>query len=138
MLPRRPAALVTLMSAAAGGGRGLGGCLRRCRDPPGVLYIPSLFSAPQVRRCSAPSPPPVAAAAEPFPVELKAGKKYAWCACGHSKSQPFCDGAHRKAAPGVSPLRFTPEEDKRVWLCGCKRTRTPPYCDGTHKEGTQP
>uniref|UniRef100_A0A8C0ENG0 Iron-binding zinc finger CDGSH type domain-containing protein n=1 Tax=Bubo bubo TaxID=30461 RepID=A0A8C0ENG0_BUBBB len=40
----------------------------------------------------------------------------------------------RKAAPGVSPLRFTPEEDKRVWLCGCKRTRIPPYCDGTHKE----
>ncbi|NXJ96973.1 CISD3 protein, partial [Corythaixoides concolor] len=68
----------------------------------------------------------------PFPVELKAGKKYAWCACGHSKSQPFCDGAHRKAAPGLSPLRFTAEADGTAWLCGCKRTRTPPYCDGTH------
>ncbi|NXT41896.1 CISD3 protein, partial [Pelecanoides urinatrix] len=70
----------------------------------------------------------------PFPVELKAGKKYAWCACGHSRSQPFCDGTHRKAAPGISPLRFTPQEEKVAWLCGCKRTRTPPYCDGTHKE----
>lgn len=49
-------------------------------------------------------------------------------------SQPFCDGAHKKAAPGISPLRFIPEEDKTVWLCGCKRTRSPPYCDGTHKE----
>ncbi|NXX06543.1 CISD3 protein, partial [Larus smithsonianus] len=70
----------------------------------------------------------------PFPVELKAGKKYAWCSCGHSRSQPFCDGTHKKAAPGLSPLRFTPEEDKTAWLCGCKRTRSPPYCDGTHKE----
>ncbi|NXL66918.1 CISD3 protein, partial [Chordeiles acutipennis] len=68
----------------------------------------------------------------PFPVELKAGKKYGWCACGHSKNQPFCDGAHKKAAPGISPVRFTAEEDKVAWLCGCKRTRSPPYCDGTH------
>ncbi|KAM6295465.1 CDGSH iron-sulfur domain-containing protein 3, mitochondrial [Aegotheles albertisi] len=116
-----PAALVTLRRAAGGGGGA-----RPCRDPPGVLRIASLSSAP---------PEPAAAATEPFAVELRAGKKYAWCACGHSKSQPFCDGAHRTAAPGVSPLRFTAEEDKRVWLCGCKRTRTPPYCDGTHKEG---
>ncbi|NXX58714.1 CISD3 protein, partial [Scopus umbretta] len=70
----------------------------------------------------------------PFPVELKAGKKYAWCACGHSKSQPFCDGTHKNAAPGISPLRFTPPADQTAWLCGCKRTRSPPYCDGTHKE----
>lgn len=48
--------------------------------------------------------------------------------------QPFCDGAHKKAAPGISPLRFTPEKDGTAWLCGCKRTRSPPYCDGTHKE----
>ncbi|NXQ87617.1 CISD3 protein, partial [Nyctibius grandis] len=68
----------------------------------------------------------------PFPVELKAGKKYAWCGCGHSKSQPFCDGTHKKAAPGISPVRFTAEKDTTAWLCGCKRTRSPPYCDGTH------
>ncbi|KAM9267206.1 CDGSH iron-sulfur domain-containing protein 3, mitochondrial [Morus bassanus] len=135
MVLLRPAALATLMSAAAGGGRRRGGGwgVRRCRDPPGVLRILSLPSVPQVRRCSAP-PQPVIAAKQPFPVELKAGKKYAWCACGHSKSQPFCDGTHKKAAPGISPLRFTPEEDKTAWLCGCKRTRSPPYCDGTHKE----
>ena len=24
---------------------------------------------------------------KPFPITLKAGKKYAWCVCGHSKSQ---------------------------------------------------
>ncbi|KAF1472917.1 CDGSH iron-sulfur domain-containing protein 3, mitochondrial, partial [Eudyptula minor novaehollandiae] len=125
MLPPRPAALVTLMRAAGGGGRRRAGGVRRCRDPPGVLHIPSVSSVPQVRRCSAP-PQPVIAAKQPFPVELKAGKKYAWCACGHSRSQPFCDGTHKKVTPGISPLRFTPEEDKMAWLCGCKRTRSPP------------
>ena len=23
-------------------------------------------------------------------------KKYAWCACGDSSNQPFCDGSHMK------------------------------------------
>ena len=23
-------------------------------------------------------------------------KKYAWCACGESTNQPFCDGTHSK------------------------------------------
>ncbi|NXW44895.1 CISD3 protein, partial [Nyctiprogne leucopyga] len=114
MLRLRPAALVTLMRGAGGEGRR--------GDPLGVLLIPSLSP---VRRCSTP-PQPVIAAKQPFPVELKAGKKYGWCACGHSKNQPFCDGAHKKAAPGISPVRFTPEEDKVAWLCGCKRTRSPP------------
>ncbi|NXL79616.1 CISD3 protein, partial [Leptocoma aspasia] len=109
MLRPGAAALVSLMRAARGG--------RRCRDP-------SL--------CSAPPPQPVIAAKEPFPVELKAGKTYGWCACGHSKRQPFCDGAHKKEAPGLSSLRFTPARDGPALLCGCKRTRTPPYCDGSH------
>ena len=29
-------------------------------------------------------------------IELKAGKKYGICSCGHSKSLPFCDNAHRQ------------------------------------------
>ncbi|XP_029878567.2 CDGSH iron-sulfur domain-containing protein 3, mitochondrial isoform X1 [Aquila chrysaetos chrysaetos] len=53
----RPAALVTVMRGAGSGGRREGsGGVRRCRDSPGVLQIPSLFSAPQVRRCSGPPP----------------------------------------------------------------------------------
>ncbi|XP_062485783.1 CDGSH iron-sulfur domain-containing protein 3, mitochondrial [Pezoporus occidentalis] len=115
-----PGALLALVRTAAEGG------LRRCRDPAVGSRIPTL-------RRSSGSPQAVIAAKEPFAVELKAGRTYAWCSCGHSKRQPFCDGAHKTAAPGLSPLRFTPEEDARVWLCGCKRTRTPPYCDGTHK-----
>jgi CDGSH-type Zn-finger protein len=35
---------------------------------------------------------PIITAKEPKMVELEAGKDYFWCACGRSKSQPFCDG----------------------------------------------
>ncbi|XP_026525610.1 CDGSH iron-sulfur domain-containing protein 3, mitochondrial isoform X2 [Notechis scutatus] len=91
----------------------------------------------QIRSCSAlsaSSVKPVIAAKEPFPVDLIAEKRYAWCACGHSQKQPFCDGTHKKSAPAMSPLRFIAEESKKAWLCGCKYTKNPPYCDGTHKE----
>ncbi|KAJ1135398.1 hypothetical protein NDU88_001838 [Pleurodeles waltl] len=79
------------------------------------------------------APAPVIAAKHPFQVDLTAEKRYAWCACGHSKKQPFCDGSHKKASPSFSPLRFVVEESKTVWLCGCKQTKNQPYCDGTHK-----
>ncbi|MGH7738772.1 MAG: CDGSH iron-sulfur domain-containing protein [bacterium] len=71
------------------------------------------------------------AAKQPAAVNLEAGKTYAWCACGHSQKQPFCDGSH--AAHGFKPLVFKAEETKTVHLCQCKHTKTPPFCDGTHK-----
>jgi CDGSH-type Zn-finger protein len=72
--------------------------------------------------------------AQKFPakVELEAGKTYAWCACGYSQKQPFCDGSH-KAHPGFTPLVFKAEESKTAFLCQCKYTKNKPYCDGTHK-----
>ncbi|XP_040892851.1 CDGSH iron-sulfur domain-containing protein 3, mitochondrial-like [Toxotes jaculatrix] len=79
-------------------------------------------------------PEPVIPSKKPFKVELVGGKRYSWCTCGHSKKQPFCDGAHKVKAQGLSPLRFVPEKDTTVWLCGCKYTNNPPYCDGTHKQ----
>ncbi|KAK7930734.1 hypothetical protein WMY93_007129 [Mugilogobius chulae] len=69
------------------------------------------------------------AARIPFRVKLKAGRKYAWCACGHSKKQPFCDGAHRAKAPKIEPMFFTAEKDRTVFLCACKQTKNGPYCD---------
>ncbi|XP_067168296.1 CDGSH iron-sulfur domain-containing protein 3, mitochondrial [Apteryx mantelli] len=114
----RPAALVTLMRAAGSAS------LRRVRAPLG---------APPARRCAAAAAEPAIAAKGPFQVELKAGKTYAWCACGHSKKQPFCDGSHKQAAPGIAPLRFTLDAAESARLCGCKRTRSPPYCDGSHE-----
>ncbi|KAG7238209.1 hypothetical protein INR49_031124 [Caranx melampygus] len=79
-------------------------------------------------------PDPVIPSKKPFKVELVGGKRYSWCTCGHSKKQPFCDGAHKFKAQGLLPLRFVPEKDTTVWLCGCKYTNNPPYCDGTHKQ----
>jgi len=67
----------------------------------------------------------------PFVVDETAGKK-AWCTCGESKNQPYCDGAH-KAAGQFSPQVIVLEEDKRVAWCGCKHTKNAPYCDGSHK-----
>ncbi|HXV73479.1 MAG TPA: CDGSH iron-sulfur domain-containing protein [Sphingomonadales bacterium] len=74
---------------------------------------------------------PNIAAKSPAKVELEAGKTYAWCACGYSKKQPFCDGSHK--AHGMAPLVFKAEEAKTVFLCQCKHTKNKPYCDGTHK-----
>ncbi len=74
---------------------------------------------------------PIVAQKAPYVLELEAGR-YAWCSCGRSKKQPFCDGSHKGSR--FKPLVFTLEERKRVALCGCKRTANPPYCDGTHKQ----
>ncbi|MEQ8337279.1 MAG: CDGSH iron-sulfur domain-containing protein [Cyclobacteriaceae bacterium] len=75
---------------------------------------------------------PKIAAKEPREMELKAGKVYAWCACGQSSNQPFCDGSHKGSA--FSPEVFKAEESKTVWFCMCKHTGNKPFCDGTHKK----
>ena len=67
----------------------------------------------------------------PIPVELEAGKNYAWCSCGESSNQPFCDGSHKGSS--FTPLVFKAEETKTAYLCTCKQTGNPGFCDGTHK-----
>lgn len=68
----------------------------------------------------------------PFVVEVEKGKDYFWCACGKSRSQPFCDGSHQGTE--FRPLKYTAEKNQYVYFCGCKQTRTPPLCDGSHKD----
>lgn len=67
---------------------------------------------------------------EPSLVALEAGRRYAWCSCGLSRQQPFCDGSH--AGTDWQPLIFTARRSQRDWLCTCKFTRQPPYCDAAH------
>jgi CDGSH-type Zn-finger protein len=71
------------------------------------------------------------AAKQPVAVQLEAGKEYAWCRCGLSKTQPFCDGSHRTT--NFRPLVFTAQTSETAYLCRCKRTHNAPFCDGTHK-----
>lgn len=74
----------------------------------------------------------VPAQKSPYPVEVEAGKKYFWCACGRSKKQPFCDGSHQ--GTGLTPLPFEAQKAGRVFFCGCKATSRKPLCDGTHNK----
>ena len=77
---------------------------------------------------------PKIAAPKPAKVTLEKGKIYAFCTCGHSGKQPFCDGAHREHAPEFKSHKFEAEQDGDVWLCPCKQTENQPFCDGKHKE----
>ena len=76
---------------------------------------------------------PVIAQREPYPVDLKATYRYAWCACGRSNYQPFCDGSHTMAGPDIGPIVFTAETSETVYFCGCKHSGNKPYCDGSHR-----
>lgn len=67
----------------------------------------------------------------PVKCELETDKNYAWCTCGHSENQPFCNGSH-KAKKATAPMVFSVEEEKTAYLCTCKQTKNPPYCDGSH------
>ena len=68
----------------------------------------------------------------PLPIEVEAGQSYWWCACGRSKTQPFCDGSHKGTA--FSPIEWTATKSERAFFCTCKRTSKQPLCDGSHKK----
>lgn len=67
----------------------------------------------------------------PIACELEEGKKYAWCTCGESSNQPYCDGSHK--GTGFTPQMFTAEKTGTKYLCSCKQTSNGPFCDGSHK-----
>lgn len=79
-------------------------------------------------------------ATQPTAFKVEKDKTYAWCTCGLSAKNPFCDGGHKQLAfeengETIMPyksLKFTAQEDGEVWLCNCKQTKNPPFCDGSH------
>lgn len=68
----------------------------------------------------------------PMVVDVEAGRSYWWCACGRSRTQPFCDGSHKGSS--FTPLEWRAEVSERKWFCACKHTATRPFCDGSHKQ----
>lgn len=69
--------------------------------------------------------------AEPYVVEVEAGKSYLWCRCGKSSRQPFCDSSHKGTE--FTPILYKAEKTEAVYFCGCKRSASAPLCDDTHE-----
>ena len=69
---------------------------------------------------------------KPVKVTLAKGEAYAFCTCGRSNQQPFCDGSHE--GTDFLPEKVTFETDKDVYFCGCKMSNNGAMCDGTHKD----
>lgn len=67
---------------------------------------------------------------QPVAVELEEGKTYAWCSCGESSKQPFCDGSH--IGTDFSPHVFKAEKTETKYMCMCKHSGSAPFCDGAH------
>ena len=71
--------------------------------------------------------------AQKSPCVMKCEKrKYAWCACGESTNQPFCDGSHK--GTNFSPIIVDNEKDGNIAWCGCKISENAPFCDGSHNK----
>ncbi|RWS17381.1 CDGSH iron-sulfur domain-containing protein 3: mitochondrial-like protein, partial [Dinothrombium tinctorium] len=58
---------------------------------------------------------------KPIKVLCREGKVYMWCACGWSKTQPFCDGTHKIPHYKITlkPVPFKCKETKEYWFCNC-------------------
>ena len=72
---------------------------------------------------------PVIAQKSPYVQKCGPGTFW-WCACGRSKSQPFCDGSHK--GTGLGPIKADLTEAKAVAWCGCKHSKSGAFCDGSH------
>lgn len=76
-------------------------------------------------------PEPKVAQKSPY-VKDEQPRKVAWCACGQSANQPYCDGSHGRLGTGMSPVIVELKEAKKVAWCGCKHSHNKPFCDGSH------
>jgi uncharacterized Fe-S cluster protein YjdI/CDGSH-type Zn-finger protein len=96
--------------------------------PSGALSIEGSEAKPQLTL----SPESIVAGSTPLVLELEEGKTYAWCACGRSKNQPWCDGSH--SITSIKPVVFKSSGTAKKAMCMCKQSSTQPFCDGTHNK----
>ena len=68
----------------------------------------------------------------PIVMKVEAGV-YAWCACGKTGNEPYCDGSH--AGTGMTPVVERITEERTVAWCACRKTDGAPFCDGSHAKG---
>ena len=68
----------------------------------------------------------------PIAVDAIKDKRYAWCSCGKSAQQPFCDGSHKGTK--FSPIIVDNLKEGNIAWCGCKCSKKSPYCDGAHSK----
>ena len=73
---------------------------------------------------------PTIAQKGPYMYTAEKDEKVAWCACGLSEKQPFCDGSHKGG--DFKPTILDVEAGKKYAFCGCKKSGRSPVCDGTH------
>lgn len=64
----------------------------------------------------------------PYIVMVEEGRRYRWCSCGLSKTQPWCDDSH--VGTGFEPIEFEAPISGEFYMCGCKRSDNKPYCFG--------
>ena len=68
---------------------------------------------------------------QPIAVEVEAGESYWWCACGRSKTQPFCDGSHK--VTGSTPLEWKARRQQRAGdLLRLQAHQRATLCDNSH------
>ncbi|ORZ33632.1 hypothetical protein BCR44DRAFT_127221 [Catenaria anguillulae PL171] len=64
---------------------------------------------------------------------LKPGEKKRWCTCGLSKTQPWCDNAHR-GTPFKPHVWKVPDKPQTIYsICNCKYTKYVRYLAGCRR-----
>ena len=96
------------------------------RCPSGALSIEGREKVQDIRLAEE----SIVADEKPVVLELEQHKNYAWCACGRSSNQPWCDGSHKVTS--IKPVVFKSETNAKNAMCMCKQSANKPFCDGTH------
>lgn len=88
---------------------------------PTIPPLPVLSNVPKVVSLS------------PARVEVIEGKQYYWCACGHTKTEPWCDGQH-KTLSTIRPVKWVAPKSGIASICACRYSKREGrvLCDGSH------